>query len=459
MAISGILTTQNHYNQRASGLWPTIFTSAALPNTQWISTLSTTSTNEFYGSVKVDSSGNVYCLSLLNSTDIVLVKYNSAGTIQFQKKYTNSSSSTSFGFSGGSLFIDSSNNVYMTGGYVLGGYYSGFVIKTDSTGSILYQKRFYAASSAENLQANGIAVDSTGNAYIIGTSQGFPINSGQIAYLLKLDSSGTGQWSINFDARTSTGSDLVIDSSDNVLMSGYSTSGGGSSTVNQHYIVKINSAGSSVWQAGISSSSGYVLGQGISLDSSNNIYITGGHYGSYYSVYTAKVNSSGSSVVWGKIYDAAGSFGSATVTDSTGNSYTGSYYPSGNDNRSVIMKHDSSGTLQWQRVVNKVNTTDSDFRTVLDLDNTGDFYGAGSATNTTDQDSIVYKLPTDGTKTGTYTVGGRSIVYGSASFPTQAVSLSIGSNPSHTLITGGLTVGSVTFTVSDHTATSSTTTV
>ena len=26
MAISGILTTQNHYNQRASGFWPTVVT-------------------------------------------------------------------------------------------------------------------------------------------------------------------------------------------------------------------------------------------------------------------------------------------------------------------------------------------------------------------------------------------------------------------------------------------------
>ena len=136
MAISGILTTQNHYNQRASGLWPTSFISAPLPNTQWISTLSTTGTNEYYSSVKVDSSGNVYCLGLLNSTDIVLVKYNSAGTIQFQKIYTISSTSTNLGFSGNGLFIDSSDNLYMTGGYTLSGS-RGFLIKTNSSGTIL----------------------------------------------------------------------------------------------------------------------------------------------------------------------------------------------------------------------------------------------------------------------------------------------------------------------------------
>lgn len=459
MALSGILTTQNHYNQRASGLWPTSFTLATLPNTQWISTLSTTGTNEYYNSVKVDSSGNVYCLGILNSTDIVLVKYNSAGTLQFQKSYTISSTSTSLGFSGNSLFIDSSNNVYMTGGYTLSGN-RGFLIKTDSSGTILYQRSFYTNTSF-NISPSGVAVDSTGNAYVIGTSQGFSTSLGsQIAFLTKFDSSGTNQWSINFDSRTSTGSGLAIDSSNNILMSGYSTSGGGNNTVNQHYVVKINSSGSSVWQVGVASSSGMVIGQGIALDSSDNIYLTGGHYGSYYSLYSVKVNSGGSSVAWGKVYDSSGSFGGSVVVDSSGNSYTGSYTASGSDQLSVIIKHNSSGTLQWQRTFNKVNASDSDYRTALHIDNTGDFYGVGSATNTTDQDSVVYKLPSDGTKTGTYTVGGRSIVYGSISLSTQAVTFIIGSNPSHTLTTGGINIASTpTFSVSDITATSSTTTI
>ena len=240
-------------------------------------------------------------------------------------------------------------------------------------------------------------------------------------------------------------------------MTGYSSSGSGGA--NQQYVAKINSAGSSLWQAGVTTSSGYVLGQGIALDSSDNVYVTGGHYSSYYSFYSAKVNSGGSSLAWGKVYDSSGSFGGPVAVDSSGNSYTGAYSQSGNDNMSVIVKHNSGGTLQWQRTINKVNTTDSDFRTALHIDNTGDFYGVGSATNTTDQDSIVYKLPLDGTKTGTYTVGGRSIVYGSASFSTSGVSFSLGSNPSHTLNTGGLSVATPTFSVSDITATSSTTTI
>ena len=458
MAISGILTTQNHYNQRASGLWPTSFTLATLPNTQWISTLSTTGTNEYYSSVKVDSSGNVYCLGLLNSTDIVLVKYNSAGTIQFQKIYTISSTSTNLGFSGNALFIDSSDNLYMTGGYTLSGS-RGFLIKTNSSGTILYQRSFIA-NVDHSMQPAGVSVDSTGNVYIIGTSQGFSTNlGGQISFLTKFNSSGTNQWSINFDQRTSTGTGLAIDSSNNVYMTGYSTSGGGNSSVNQQYVAKINSAGSSLWQAGVTTSSGYVLGQGIALDSSDNVYVTGGHYSSYYSFYSVKVNSGGSSLAWGKVYDSSGSFGGPVAVDSSGNSYTGAYSQSGNDNMSVIVKHNSGGTLQWQRTINKVNTTDSDFRTALHIDNTGDFYGVGSATNTTDQDSIVYKLPLDGTKTGTYTVGGRSIVYGSSSFSTSGVSFSLGSNPSHTLNTGGLSVATPTFSVSDITATSSTTTI
>lgn len=456
--ITGPFWGYEQRSRRLGGLWPTSFTSATLPNTQWISTLSTTGTNEYYNAVKVDSSGNVYCLGILNSTDIVLVKYNSSGTLQFQKSYTISATSVSLGFSGSGLFIDSSNNVYMTGAYALSGN-RGFLIKTDSSGTILYQRSFYTNTS-QSMNPSGVAVDSTGNAYVIGTSQGFSTSlGGQIAFLTKFDSSGTNQWSINFDSRTSVGNSLVIDSSNNVLMSGYSSSGAGN--VNQHFVVKINSSGSLVWQIGVASSSGYVIGQGIALDSSNNIYLTGGHYnGSNYSLYSAKVNSGGSSLAWGKVYDSSGSFGSAVVVDSSGNSYTGAYNPSGSEYLSVIIKHNSSGTLQWQRSFNKVNSSDSDYITVLHIDNTGDFYGAGSATNTTDQDSVVYKLPSDGTKTGTYTVGGRSIVYGSTSLSTSAVTFSLGTNPSHTLTTGGINIASTpTFSVNNITATSSTTTI
>ena len=57
MAIGGILTSRNHYNQRVSGLWPTSF--ASLPITQWISTFGDSALEQFW-SVKLDSSGNVF---------------------------------------------------------------------------------------------------------------------------------------------------------------------------------------------------------------------------------------------------------------------------------------------------------------------------------------------------------------------------------------------------------------
>ena len=101
----------------------------------WINTLVGTS-NDFVRAIKVDSSGNVYItgqvyLPSTNSNDMIVVKYNSSGVIQWQK-YLGGASYTDRGVG---IAVDSSGNVYI-GGYTYGvgaGGYDAFIVKYNSS--------------------------------------------------------------------------------------------------------------------------------------------------------------------------------------------------------------------------------------------------------------------------------------------------------------------------------------
>ena len=173
--------------------------------------------------------------------------------------------------------IDSSSNVYAGGEYVEGSYasYGLYTVKYDSSGTIVWQKLLYNVSSSKD-----VAVDSNGNVYNVGNS------SAGMAFI-KYNSSGSLQWQKAITNNTypsnhaSTG--LAIDSSDNVYVSGsVQAIVGGSPYL--LFISKFNSAGTLQWQRMIDSVS--ANWSKITIDTSNNIYVTGANF-------IAKYNSSG----------------------------------------------------------------------------------------------------------------------------------------------------------------------
>ena len=74
------------------------------------------------------------------------------------------------------------------------------------------------------------------------------------------------------------GTDIAVDSSNNVYVTGFTlggldnnTSSGGTDLI----LVKYNSSGVKQWTQQLGSSSSQIQGQGVTVDSSNYIYITG----------------------------------------------------------------------------------------------------------------------------------------------------------------------------------------
>ena len=128
----------------------------------------------------------------------------------------------------------------------------------------------------------GVVIDSSDNIYVTGQTAGGldnNTNSGSIdIFLAKYYDNGTKQWTQQLGTSSSEiGYGVIADSSNNVYVAGYTTGGldgntnSGSSDL---FLVKYNSSGSKQWTRQLGTSL-YDSVFGVTVDSSNNIYLTG----------------------------------------------------------------------------------------------------------------------------------------------------------------------------------------
>lgn len=159
-----------------------------------------TANYEYTGAgLKIDSSGNLYITAhSWNGTEYepTLLKYNSSGAIQWQRKISSSVSTTFLNI--GDLCIDSNNNIYMIAYRVkqqYGQYYDVYILKYNSSGVLQWQKEIVPGALDYNSFGSSIAVDSNDNVYCI-YSKNFLNTLGTTTYInygveiSKLDNNG-----------------------------------------------------------------------------------------------------------------------------------------------------------------------------------------------------------------------------------------------------------------------------
>ena len=277
----------------------------------------------FYGAgsdsvraIAVDGSGNVYVTGASYNSwlgdgntppihahsgngnwDMYVLKLNSSGAYQWHTFYGSASSSEDEGYG---IAVDGNGNVYVTGKgsawYGDGGQspiheHSGssnwgdiVVLKLNSSGN--YQWHTFYGSSAWD-QGNGIAVDASSNVYVTGYSGnwGSPLHAhsgGAEIVVLKLTSVGAYQWHTFYGSSAwDEGDDIAVDGTGNyVYITGSSGATWGSSPLHAHsggaeiVVLKLTSAGAYQWHTFYGSSSDD-RGNGIAVDASSNVYVTG----------------------------------------------------------------------------------------------------------------------------------------------------------------------------------------
>ena len=181
----------------------------------------------------------------------------------------------------------------------LGGSHDAFVTKLNSTGTNLLYSTYLGGSIPD--YGNGIAVDTSGNAYVTGytSSSDFPTTPGAFqttytyvdAFVTKLNATGTGLLYSTYlgGSGGDLGWGIAVDTSGNAYVTGqaqsstdfpttagaFQTTYGGREDV---FVTKLNSAGPNLLYSTYLGGSDFDYGNGIAVDFSGNAYVTGVTY-------------------------------------------------------------------------------------------------------------------------------------------------------------------------------------
>jgi hypothetical protein len=405
----------------------------------------------------LDRSGNIYITGSFRETaifgattltsaggeDIFIAKVSNSGSFVWAKRVGGTGSDSGYG-----IAIDSSGNAYITGEFqgtaVFGattltsaGYDDTYISKVDSGGNFLWAKRAGGTSSDRGWS---IAVDSSGNAYVTGYFRDTAVFGATTLtsagnsdiYVTKVDSGGNFLWAKRAGGtRDDYGNGIAVDSSGNAYITGYfvGTAVFGATTLtseggNDIYVAKVDSGGNFLWAKRAGGTSGN-YGNGIAIDSSGNAYITGEFSGTavfgattltsagWDDIYVTKVDSGGN-FLWAKRAGGTNSdHGYGIALDSSGNAYiTGYFYgtaifgattlTSVGSNDIYIAKVDSGGNFLWAK---RAGGTSSDHGYGIALDSSGNAYitgqfqgtavfGATTLISAGGQDVFIWKVPT-----------------------------------------------------------------
>lgn len=319
---------------------------------QWQRELGGASDDRGYG-VAVDISGNVYVCGRSSAAgtgvDIQIAKYNTSGTLQWQRRLSGSGSSSI----GQGIAVDASSNVYISGGSDFSGTQDFQIAKYNTSGTIQWQRRL---GSVDSNYSHGVAVDGSGNIYACGYTNVSGTFDFQIA---KYDTSGSLQWQRRLSgANSDIAYGIAVDGSSNVYVCGES----GPSGANRYLeIAKYNTSGTLQWQRQLGIASGNAWGYSVAADNSGNVYVCGRSFFTWLSSFQ-------------------------------------------------IAKYNTSGVLQWQRRLGNAGSGSAIGRGIA-VDGLGNIYFCGENTVSGSTAFLFGKVPGDGSKMGTYTVGSYSLTY------------------------------------------------
>ena len=346
--------------------------------------------------IALDATNNVYVAGFASAINSILItKYNNSGALEWQRTLGGSVT-----FSAGALIgitSSSSGNVYVvaTG---LGS--TVFIAKYNTSGVIQWQRELTSSIICQR-----ITLDLSENVYIIGYS-----TASFECFIAKYNSSGVLQRQDSLTGYSSYGYDIKVDSSGNIYVVGYYQFG-----TNNVFVAKLNSSYGILWQRALNSlrdDRGYA----VAFDASSNVYITG-----------IVDNSTGALIAK---YDSSGTIQWQRQLGLPSNAHQGyditvsgsSLYIVGSTNTDILLaKYNTGGTLQWQRTI---TSSGNNVGYGVALSSYGDVYLTGSVNSSglTNSQIFIGKIPADGSKTGTYVVGGLSITYASASLTDTATS-------------------------------------
>ena len=264
------------YNKNGDNLWTQLF--------------GTSEDDSAWGGVALDPNANIYIAGETRGNlggnvnagelDAFIAKYDTDGNRLWTTLLGTLALDSAY-----SIAVDSNGNSYISGGTQgdLGGPNEGavdvFVAKYDTNGNRLWIRQFGSSSGD---WGRAVAVDLSGNCYIAGATEGnlFATNQGDFdIFIAKYDTNGNLQWAEQFGTPFSdiNWDGLVVDSEGNCYLTGNS---GGNLDGNINaggvdiYLSKYDPNGNRLWTK-LFGTSLDDNGLDITIDQESNLYITG----------------------------------------------------------------------------------------------------------------------------------------------------------------------------------------
>jgi uncharacterized delta-60 repeat protein len=242
---------------------------------QWQRSLGDTH-QEFGYDIATDNAGNVYVTG--SSYDpstiearLVLAKYNSSGTLQWQRLVTGDDHVIGHGAT-----IDSNNNIYVVGHWYTGAgsAYDVWLAKYDSDGALTWQKTFgHSFNDFGQDYGYAITMGADDSTIFIAGGVYYSSTSNYNILVARFNDSGTLQWYQGFTSSgldSDVGNGIVADSSNNVYVHGTV-----SESSSDWVTLKTNSSGTLQWARSTGNTSRSYFGNDIAIDSGGNIYAVG----------------------------------------------------------------------------------------------------------------------------------------------------------------------------------------
>ena len=333
---------------------------------------------------------------------------------------------------GNGIAVDASGNAYVTGYTrspdfpVTPGAFQAtfstsgdaFVTKLNATGTALVYSTYLGGTG--NDDGRGIAVDSSGNAYVTGhtNSTDFPVTPGAFqsalsgtntdAFVTKVNTTGTALVYSTYLGGTGSeqGYGIAVDASGNAYVTGrtYSTNfpvtpGAFQPTFSASgdaFVTKLNTTGTALVYSTYLGGTGSEYGNGIAVDANGNAYVTGytrspdfpvtpGAFqatngGGSGDAFVTKLNATGTALVYSTYLGGTGSDASDGIAvDASGNAYVTGYTNSPNFPVTPGAFQATNGGGSGDAFVAKVNATGTALVYSTYLGGTGDDYGYGIA--------------------------------------------------------------------------------
>ena len=273
------------------------------------------------------------------------------------------------------IAVDSSGNVFVTGF----GDFNYVIIAYSNLGLPLWTNRYDGPGN--NWDApSAIAVDNSGNVFVTGYSYSGSDFTSQDYATIAYSNVGVPLWTNRYDGPAQLADEataIAVDSSGNVFVTGYSQ-GGSDSTFADYTTIAYSNVGVPLWTNRYDGpANGDDIPKAIAVDSSGNVFVSGRSLTDFItpinSDYATIAYSNSGEQLWENRYDRAGGneAPSAIAVDSSGNVFVTGYSHGANDSWATVV-YSSAGVRLWTRLYGGVDPS------AIAVDRSGNVFVTGS---------------------------------------------------------------------------------